>query len=255
MPDTPTPPQPSETASNSPDPASAPKRKWRRPKLAEYIAALAIAASIATFLFGLEAQEHQNAAVSVQTNRGLLLQLRDQYPRITSLLEHPPSSGIELETTLAIATNLLHSLRSEASGADFLFIGDAYRTDHYPELAIPLYKDALARLTQPADKITALRGIGYAEALIENSSAANAAMKEAVTVNADSGYPSIAKYNTEASTQRVWSAVAATLHECTAATEHAQQYADLHREHLPEPNWGPAPGEPEQVKATAKACR
>jgi hypothetical protein len=259
MPDTPpqsSPPEPEAASAGSQGPGPDRAHQQRpRPSGTLVLSAIAIIVSVVTFLFAYRAQNRQNTDLGLQTDRGLLLQLRSEYPQITSLVEHPPASGIELETTLSVTASLLHSLNKEASGADFLFIGDAYRMDHYPELAIPLYKEALERLSQSADKITALRGLGYAEALIEEPRAANAAMSRAVAVNAHSGYPRIAKYNTEASTQRVWVAVTATVHECAAAREHLRQYFALHKQHLPEPNWGTAPGETQQVETIASTCR
>ncbi len=257
MPEIPTPSPQSEPEALSADlrgSGPAPPHRLRRPSLAEFLSGVAIVATVVIFLVGLHAQKRQDTALGQQNDRGQLLQLRSEYARITSLVEHPPPSGLELETALAVATGLLHSLSREANGADFLFIGDAYRMDHHPELSVPLYKEALARLAQPTDRITAFRGLGYADALIEEPKDANAAMSQAVTVSEHSGYPQIAKYNNEASTQRVWVTVAATLHECVAARQHAQQYLAVLK-HLPEPNWGPGPGDVQQVRTAAKTCR
>jgi hypothetical protein len=66
----------------------------------------------------------------------------------------------------------------EADGADFFFIGDVYRRINFPEQAVPLYRVAIVRLTLPAPKIAALRGLAYAEALLESPPAAETAMHE-----------------------------------------------------------------------------
>ena len=256
MPDPPTstPQSEPELASTSSQVVSPDRAHWRlrSPSGTAVLSAIAIVVSVVTFLFAYRAQNRQNTALRLQTNRGLLLQLRGGYPRISSLEEHP--NGRELETTLGVAAGLLHSLSQEATGEDYFFIADSYRSDHFPELAVPLYKEAIARLTtQPANQIAALRGLGYAEVLIEEPKAAHAAMVRAVEANAHSGYPQIAKYNNEAATQRVWVTVAATAHECDEAKRHAEQYFALLK-HLPEPNWGPGPGVVKEVETTVKTC-
>jgi hypothetical protein len=228
-------------------------KRWRWPSLPEVLSVIAIIVSVGVFLIGLHVQEHQNMATTLQNDRSLLLQLRNQYSRISSLEEHP--NGRELEASLGIAAGLLHSLSRVATGEDYFFIADSYRSDHFPQLAVPLYKEAIIRLNaQPANQIAALRGLGYADVLLEEPKAAHAALAQAVEVNARSSYPQIIKYDNEANTQRVWVTVAATAHECSEVKRHAEQYFALLRD-LPEPNWGPARGDVKVVVAAMKACR
>jgi hypothetical protein len=206
-----------------------------------------------SFLISLRTQNRQDKKRELQANLGLIQQLRSQYPRITSLEKQP--NGRELETALGVGAVLLHRLGKAATGQDYFFIGDSYRSDHFPEIAVPLYKEAIARLNeQPASQIAALRGLAYADVLVEQPEAAHVALTRALEVNANSGYPQIARYNNEANTQRVWVTVAATARECGEVRQHARRYFQVLR-HLPGPNWSPAPGDVTEVATEREHCR
>jgi tetratricopeptide (TPR) repeat protein len=204
-----------------------------------------------SFVVSQRTQSKQATISQAQTNQSLLLQLRSEYPRISELAEH--HNGPELEDDLAVATNLLHRLRREADGADFFFVGDVYRRVNFPEQAVPLYREAIARLSQPAPKIAALRGLAYAEALLENPAAAEAAMRQAVSVDAMASYPRVVKLQNEANTLRVWVTVAATDQSCSGVIQHAHEYLDL-LPVLPSPNWQQAPEDVKEVETSVANC-
>jgi hypothetical protein len=241
--DQPTTPPPSDTDDRS--------QRWR-PKLSDVLAAIAIVVAVSSFVVSQRTQSKQDKIARTQTNQSLLLQLRSEYPRISTLVEK--SNGPELEEALSVATNLLHRLRGEADGADFFFIADAYRRDNFPEQAVPLYREAIGRTSQSAPKIAALRGLGYAEALLESPAAAEAAMHKATSVNATASYPQIVKYQNEANTLRVWVTVSLTDHSCSGVTQHAKEYLAL-LPHLPAPNWQQAPADVHEIETLLARCQ
>lgn len=220
--------------------------------MSDVLSAIAIVVAVVSFVISQHTQKRQDAISRSQTSQGLLLQLRAAYPRISSLAKHP--NGPELESALAVATNLVRRLRREADGADFFFIGDTYRHDNFPEQAVPLYREAIARLAQPAPKIAALRGLGYAEALLENPAAAETAMSQAAVVNATANYPQIVKFQNQANTLRVWVVVSETDHNCHGVLQHAREYLSVIL-HLSSPNWKQAPEYVDQVKEAMAACQ
>lgn len=239
-----------QPTSPSPSDADDGSRRWR-PKLSDVLAAIAIVVAVISFDVSQRTQSKQDKIAHTQTNQSLLLQLRSEYPRISKLAEH--SNDPELEEALAVATNLLRRLRGEADGADFFFIADTYRHDNFPEQAVPLYREAIARASQPAQKIAALRGLGYAEALLEDPAAAEAAMRQAMSVNTTASYPRIVKYQNEANTLRLWVAVAETDHSCSGVIQRAHEYFAL-LPHLSSPNWQPAPEDIKDVEASMANC-
>jgi hypothetical protein len=241
--DQPTTPSPSGAGDRSP--------RWR-PKLSDVLAAIAIVVAAVSFVVSQRTQSKQDKITHTQTDQSLLLQLRSEYPRISTLAEK--ANGPELEEALSVATNLLHRLRGEADGADFFFIADTYRRDNFPEQAVPLYREAIVRMSQPAPKIAALRGLGYAEALLETPAAAEAAMDEATSVNATASYPQIVKYQNEANTLRVWVTVSLTNHSCSGVIRHANEYIAL-LPHLPAPNWQQSHANVHEVKTLLARCK
>jgi tetratricopeptide (TPR) repeat protein len=226
-------------------------QRWR-PKLSDALSAIAIVVAAVSFVISQRTQDKQDTVSHKQANQALLLQLRAEYPRISSLAEHP--NGPELESALAVATSLLHQLRREADGSDFFFIGDTYRHDNFPEQAVPLYREAIARLTQPAPKIAALRGLGYAEALLENPPSAEAALRQATIINTTANYPPIVKFQNEANTLRIWVTVAETDHNCGTVLQRAQDYFAV-VQHLSSPNWRQAPEDIQEVHDAMTACQ
>jgi hypothetical protein len=223
------------------------------PKVSDVLSAIAVVVAIISLVVSQRTQSKQETASRTQTNQALLLQLRAEYPHISSLAEHSIGST-ELEASLAVATNLLHRLRHEADGADFFFIGDTYRHDGFPEQAVPLYREAIAKLSQPAPKIAALRGLGYAEAILEHAPAADEAMHRAEVVNETASYPQPVKVQNKVNTLRVWVTVATTVHDCQGVLRHAKEYFSL-LPHLKPPNFAQGKPEMHEVAELATRCR
>jgi hypothetical protein len=122
---------------------------------------IAICFSVVSFILSDRAQHAATEAQAQASGRALLQQLRNQYSRIAALESGPRTSATasELDADLGIASGLLRELASDAAGYDYLFIGQAYVFDFHPELATPLLKNALAKMTVPFYRLETFRSL------------------------------------------------------------------------------------------------
>jgi tetratricopeptide (TPR) repeat protein len=207
-----------------------PSKSWYRLELRDLVGVVAILASIVTFVFAYHAQNSQNEAQKKQNDRVLAEELRSQYARITSLQDRTQRSVLanrELDDALAVASTVLRGLGDQATGADLDFIAGAYAAVGRYELAAPLYRQAIARLAEPANLVVALRGLAWVEIQLGHLTRSRATLGRALRVSAYSSYPQVVRIAYDASTERVWVGVEKAANQCDEVLRHARRYLDL----------------------------
>ena len=189
------------------------------------VAIAALVFSIVSYIKSANTQQKQAALQDLESSRGLLQQLRGEYPTIS---REEASQSVQLDTSLGTAATLLQQVGTAASAYDYLFIADAYRHDVHPEIAISLYELALkGHATATIYRLEALRGLALAEWAVGSLGAARRDFEQALTTADDSSDPQVAKEDDDAITNYLWTIEEADARNCAQVASHAAAYHRL----------------------------
>lgn len=216
-------------------------------------AGVAIAAfvfSVVSFVISQDTENRQAKSARDQNAATLIQQLRAQYPVIG---KEELTSSTQLDTTLAVATNLLHEVGPQASGYDYFFIADAYRLSTHSEIAIPLYQEALSRLQQPFYRIETLRGLGAAQFDMGSTAAARRTFTAALLLTKTAGFAERVAADDNAITLQLWIRLESAAHRCKTIDRLVPAYFKSYK--LTTLVYGrPTPADTAAVKSASASC-